>query len=439
MSKYERRPPWNIYPAPDSNGINNGYLFDLIHLTPKDLSDLIGVPGFKESAIREVLNQYREGGLREWTYTDSQRLSLENKSSQALIDSEKIDCLEYWGSAQGRMLRVWGLSEQEVPDEDKEYNICAWLIGNHIIKAMVNPDIFGRKPFHKTSFVEDPDAFWNKAIPDLIEDIQGICNSVARGLVNNVGIGSGPQVEVNMDRAAVPGETTTLYPWKIWKVTTAQMAEGKAVNFYMPPTVVDKLLKVFEFCLKLTDEWSGIPRYAHGDPETKGAGHTASGLSMLMSQAARGIKNVVKNLDRGIITSAVTAQYDFNMQYEEDMGIFGDLKVVAKGSSSLIAKEQQALRRTEFMDRTLNPYDMSIIGVKGRAELLKQTAKSLDMDVDRIIQEENMLDQLEHGGPDTGFIPNRGDIAKGANTNPAGEPVSGEDFTLFKDKETVNA
>src|SRR3972149_5315305 len=275
ISVYERRSPFNIYPEPGAVDVDDGYIVDRIDLTAKELSDLIGVEGFNEEAIRGVLQKYRESGLKDWVSeeVDLQQARIEGEDSSSVFDKNTIECLEYWGTAQGKMLKEWGLSEEEIPDEDKEYDICAWLIGEYVIKAMINPDPLGKKPFSKAAFQENPDCFWGKGIPELIEHILNACNAVLRAIVNNVGMASGPQVEVNSDRLA-PGASASLYPWKVWLTTNTQMLEGKAVNFFQPPTIVDKLQALYMFLITLADEDSGVPRYAHGETSRGGAAET---------------------------------------------------------------------------------------------------------------------------------------------------------------------
>ncbi len=42
-------------------------------------------------------------------------------------------------------------------------------------------------------------------------------------------------------------------------------------------------------------------------------------------------------------------------------------------------------RQQQFLAATANPIDMSIIGLDGRAQVLRETAKSLDLNVDKIV------------------------------------------------------
>ena len=77
---------------------------------------------------------------------------------------------EFWGKISGKMLVEWGMDEEMIPDETKEYDANVWVIGNYVLKAVLNYDPLGEKPYAKTSFIKSPGAFWGKGIPEIIED-----------------------------------------------------------------------------------------------------------------------------------------------------------------------------------------------------------------------------------------------------------------------------
>jgi hypothetical protein len=159
------------------------------------------------------------------------------------------------------------------------------------------------------------------------------------------------------------------------------------MKVYNIPLNADNLIQVYAHFSKMADEHSGIPGFAHGDSNVAGAGQTASGLSMLMTGASRGIKSVVRNIDNNIIARSIEKLYFFNMDYLSKENTVFDMKVVARGSSSLIAKEQQAVRLTEFLQTTNNPIDLQIMGLEGRRNLLIQSAKASEIETDRVIPE----------------------------------------------------
>ena len=383
--EYERVDPFRIYPEPGITNINEGYLFEHHPLSRMDLADLIGVPGYDDDAIRKVLDI---GNGQSWVSEDVQLLKdeQERKYYSYMRPTEVFDALEFWGKVSGKMLIEWGLTEEEVPDEAREYDCNVWLVGDYVIKAVLNYDPLGEKPYAKTSFIKCPGAFWGKGIPEIIEDLQNVCNAAARALVNNMGISSGPQVEVNLERIPPNEDITQIYPWKIWQTTNDPVgSSAPAVRFTQPEDNATTLMAVYEKFSKMADDHSGIPAYMYGDLNVQGAGRTSSGLSMLMGAAGKGIRQVVMHIDSDVIKPIVQRQFVYNMRYDEDESIKGDAQVIARGAVNLAVKETVNVRRIEFLNATANEIDMSIIGKDGRAAILREIAKGLQMPTEDVI------------------------------------------------------
>lgn len=386
--EWERVDPFMMYPSPASTGIQDGYLIERHKLRQTDLEELIGVEGYDDGAIRMVLEDYGRGGLSEWLIVDSSKAQAEGRSTTAVMNNSEhlIDALQFWGHVSGQKLRDWGLSEEEVPDIAKQYPCEAWLIGNYVIKASLNYHPMGLKPYYKASYEDIPGTFWGNSVWDLVKDCQDMCNSAARALSNNMGIASGPQVYVNVDRIPAGEDITNMYPWKIHQVTSDPMGSSAApIGFFQPNSNAQELMLVYEKFSVLADEYSGIPRYMTGASPTGGAGRTASGMSMLMSNANKSMKQVVAGVDTNVITPLLERLYFYNMKYSEDMELKGDVSVVARGAESMVAKESAQVRRNEFLAATANPIDMQIMGAEGRATLLRETAKQLDINPDEVV------------------------------------------------------
>lgn len=383
--EYERVDPFNIYPEPGITNIGDGYLFEHHPLTRMALADLIGVPGYDDAAIRTVL----EGnGGNSWISTDIMltKEQEERKYYTEMRPTEIFDTLEFWGKVSGKMLIEWGMSEEDIPDPAREYDANVWVVADYVIKAVLNYDPLGHKPYCKTSFIKAPGAFWGKSIPKILEDLQSICNAAARALVNNMGISSGPQVEVNLDRIPPNEDITQIHPWKIWQVTNDPIgSSAPAVRFNQPNDNASTLMAVYEKFSKLADDHSGIPSYLYGDLNVQGAGRTSSGLSMLMGSAGKGIRQVVMHIDFDVTKPIVERQYVYNMRYHEDESIKGDVDIMPRGAINLANKETMNVRRIEFLNATANPIDMEIIGPDGRAAILREVVKGLQMPVDDII------------------------------------------------------
>jgi len=429
--EYERVSPFNIYPEPGVTTIDEGYLFEHHKLTRTMLSDLIGVPGYDEHAIRQLLDS---GGYTSW-FSESVRLQQEDgerKFNTEMRPTDMFDALEFWGKISGKMLREWGMTAQEVPDMAREYDANVWLVGNYVIKAVLNYDPLGCKPYDKTSFIKCPGAFWGKGIPEVIEDIQNVCNAAARALVNNMGIASGPQVEVNLERIPPNESITQIHPWKIWQVTSDPVGtNAPAVRFEQPTDNSAALFNVYERFARMADDHSGIPAYLYGDMNVQGAGRTSSGLSMLMGSVGKGIRQVVMHIDKDIIAPVVERQYVYNMRYDADESIKGDLNIVPRGATNLANKETVNARRVEFLTATANPFDAEIMGKEGRATVLREVAKGLQMPSEEIVpSREKAAIRTQFQGSATMGAPSPADPTA-TPLQPDGSPKGGQDGALM--------
>jgi hypothetical protein len=427
VPEYERVDPFRFYPEPGITDIDEGYCFEHHPMSRMQLSELIGVPGYDDAAIRKVLEI---GPGASWLRSsfETEKANAENKSPHVDRPTQMYDALEFWGEVSGRMLREWGLTEEEVPDQAKEYCANVWLVGDFCIRAVLNYDPLGKKPYRKTSFIKAPGALWGKGIPEIIEDIQGVCNAAARSLVNNMGISSGPQVEVNLERIPANEDITQIFPWKIWQVTNDPYgSSAPAIRFTQPVDNSNALVAVYEKFSRLADDHSGIPAYLYGDLNVQGAGRTSSGLSMLMGSAGKGIRQVVMHIDSDVIKPVVEAQYIYNMRYDEDESIKGDVDIMPRGAVNLATKETMNTRRIEFLNATANPIDMEIMGKSGREVVLREIAKGLQMPEDEVVpsREKAMLKgDAPAPQPQAGMTP-PGQQPAPTPTDPSGAPMGG--------------
>lgn len=385
--EWERVDPFDLYPVPDATTVDDGYLIERHRLSRQDLVDLREVEGYSAPAINAVLDQYGHTGNIDLTQGDSERRQAEGKHITMNDNpSGLIEALQYWGSVQGKMLLDWGVSEAEIEDPLADYHVEVWMIGDWVIKATLNPDPLHRKPYYKTSWENIPGSFWGKAIPDLCADTQAVCNAAARALVNNMSLSSGPQVAYDISRLPTGENLTQMYPWKVWQFR--DLGNGGSVqpiSFFQPQSNAAELMGIYDRFAALADEYTGIPRYMTGDGVTGGAGRTASGMQMLMTNAGKSIKNVVSSVDR-ILKPAIERLYFYNMMYLDDNELKGDVNIIAKGAYALVQKQQQQQRQNEILSMVAaNPVLSQIAGPEGVAYLFRELIKNTGVDVDKIV------------------------------------------------------
>lgn len=400
--EWERVDPFRAFPAPGASDPQDGYFIQHHTFSRTDLYEMIGAPGFDEEAIRAVLRENSEGRLHGWLgwmevhdhdrNEDDAPYSLERKT-------HGIDVLEYHGPVDGKDLIEWGV--EDVEDPEATYESCVWLVGGWVIKAQLNYDPLGIRPFYKSSYESLPGEFWGFGVPDVLADIQNVVNAAVRALVNNMGFASGPQIGVNVDRIAAGEDLTEMHPLRIWQLTDSQFqgATDKPIQFFQPQSNATELMSVIEKFYQFADDFSLVPRYMAGSSPQGGAGRTASGLSMLMNAANKGLKGVVSGIDVTVIKPMLEKHYAHNMIYADDPTIKGDAQVVARGAVSLMQMETLQLRRNEFLNVTNNPVDSQIVGLQGRSEVLRAVARDLELDVNRIVPNRERIDQMAQPAP----------------------------------------
>jgi len=382
--------PFDLYLTPEARNCQEGTLIERHNMRREVLYNMIGMPGFNEQAIRDVMRDHGDGGLREWLWTDTERDSLENRSNSGMDSGGNIDVLEFWTKVRGKWLKEWGA--KGVQDEDRWYEANCWLIGNHVVRAVLIDDPLQQRPYHMDSYVRVRNSPWGRGVPEIMEDLQNMCDACARAIANNMGIASGPQAEVNIDQLPEGESITKMYPWKIWQTTSAKTGgTGGAVHWFQPNSNADVLMAVFQFFSNLADEYTGIPKYQYGDPNVGGAGRTASGLSMLMNAASKTMKGVVKNIDK-IIISCTKLTHRSLMLYDSKIDNKGDVQVVAKASQALLHRESQSMLLGETLAATNNPIDFQIMGPTGRLELMRGALRGMDaIDVDKVLPSDDQM------------------------------------------------
>tara|TARA_R110000772_G_scaffold3256_1_gene11746 strand:+ start:2160 stop:4328 length:2169 start_codon:yes stop_codon:yes gene_type:complete len=393
QERFERVSPYDIFPAPASTGVNDAYLIHRHRLSLRAIETMRGTPGVNEDELATVISRFGISGYRTWIQGDNERRVLAGKPFRYPLMSGEIETVEFWGSVPGTLLLEWGIEDEVDPDDI--YEINAWWTDGCLWKCVLNPDPLGDRPYHIASWEDIPDSFWGFALGEIMRDTQIMCNAAARSIANNMSIASGPQVEIAIDRLPDGEQITEIYPWKIWQTTSDRTGGGQpAVRFFQPNMNAGELMQVFSTFAKQADEVTGIPNYVYGSSNVSGAGRTASGLSMLMDNASKGIKQAIANIDT-IVSGIVQKLYLHNMMFDQDPYIKGDFKVVAKGAMGLLHKETLQMRRNEFLMATNNPVDSQITGVEGRAYLLREAARGLQMDTSKIVPDQNSIEQSQ--------------------------------------------
>jgi hypothetical protein len=394
---WTRVSPFDLWWTPGVSDIEDAAVIERSRLTRADLNDLLDLPGYNHDAVKAVLEDYGRGGITEdWDMTSAERAVMESRENPVVNRSGLITCLEFHGNVQGSMLLEQGFSKDKVPDPVRDYAVQAWLIGTHIIKAQLSPSPRKRHPYFITSFEKVPGTPVGNGLPDILSDIQDVCNASLRALVNNLSISSGPQVVVNDDRLAPDEDGEELFPWKRWHVQSDPMGNNSQVpiSFFQPNSNAQELLGVYQRFNDLADELSAIPKYLSGQ-STGGAGRTASGLAMLMGNASKILQTVAANIDRDVLAPLLMQLYDMIMLTDQSGLLDGSETIRVMGVNVAVQRETQRSRQLEFLQITANPIDAQIVGPKGRAAILRSVAQTIGLEGQDIVPSESDMEKMQ--------------------------------------------
>lgn len=374
IPKVESVSIWNFYPDPDARNMSETeYVIERHRLNRSQMRALKKRPFFRDEAIEEAIDfgpnytpQYWEDALED---------------SDMSTDVDRYEVLEYWGVIDAEIAEEADLELPDEVSEDDQVQINAWVCNNQVLRLVINPFTPSRIPYSAVPYEMNPYSFFGIGLAENMEDTQEIMNGFMRLAVDNAALSSNLLIEID-ETNLVPGQDLSVYPGKIFRRQAG--APGQAIFGTKFPNVTGECIQVFDKARQLADEATGMPSFAHGSTGVMGVGRTASGMSMLMGAAAQNIKAVVRNIDDYLLSPLGRALFAFNMQFNFDKDIKGDLDVVARGTESLMRNEIRSQRLLQFMQMTANPGMAPFVKYD---YILREIAASMDLDEDKILND----------------------------------------------------
>lgn len=403
---FEMRPVWNIYP--DAYGCAIGeteHVWDRHTLTRGDLKKLAKRNGVKVELVNAHLATYPEGDAKmRWWEVELQALGLRWSEGQP---KNRFELLERWGVLTGKQLREAGLTDKITEEQcEDEFACTCWMLGQEVIRAVLEPLPRATNPFKFYYYENDESSIWGTSLPFVYRDNQEGFNSAIRVTVDNAAIAGGPQIEVNRDLLDDEDDPEDIFAYRVW-VRSGQGAEAMApaVRVHEIPSYVQQNLELVNLFKSIGDEVTNAQSYTYGEPG-KNVANTVGGLSMLMGQSNISLKDQAKQWDDGITVPFMQDMLDWNMKNNKREEIKGDHRVVARGTSALVAKEVRSHSLAAFRASTGNPVDGPFTN---RRYLLREEAKALDLDADEAVPDEldgdDLPPQLKGAGVPPGAVP----------------------------------
>ena len=367
---------WNLYPDPDANNMDEAqFVIERHKLSRSQMRALKKRPYFRDSVIDEAI-ELGENYNKEYWEDDLSDYAPEH-------GVYRFEVLEYWGTVEVESLIEQGVDIPPEMQDIDELQANVWICNGKLLRMVLNPFKPARIPYMAVPYELNPYSFFGVGIAENMDDTQTLMNGFMRMAVDNAVLSGNLLIEVD-ETNLVPGQDLSVYPGKVFRRQGG--APGQAIFGTKFPNVAAENLQLFDKARVLADESTGFPSFAHGQTGVSGVGRTASGISMLMGAAQGSIKNVIKNIDDYLLRPLGEGLFRFNMQFDFDPDIKGDLEVKARGTESLMANEVRSQRLMQFMQIASSP---ALAPFAKFQYIIREIAKSLELDPEKVTNNMN--------------------------------------------------
>ena len=362
---------WDFYPDPDAASITDcQYSIQRHKMNRSQLRELKRRPFFRKDVIEDVIIQGESYAKKYWED------DLQDYQTDSGVD--RFEVLEYWGVMDMKTIEEHDIEIPEELESADELQVNIWICNDRVIRSVLNPFKPVRLPYYAVPYEHNPYSLFGIALAENMDDTQTLMNGFMRMAVDNAVLSGNLIFEVD-ETNLVPGQDMQLYPGKVFRRQGG--APGQALFGTKYPNVSGENLQLFDKARQLADESTGLPSFSHGQTGVSGVGRTSSGISMLMNAAAGGIKTVIKNIDDYMLGPMGRNFFHFNMQFDFDKSIRGDLEVKARGTESLMANEVRSQRLLQFLQVGANP---NLAPWMKSQYIIREIAKSMELDPDKV-------------------------------------------------------
>jgi hypothetical protein len=362
---------WNFYPDPDAATMEEAeYVVERHKMSRSQLRALKNRPYFRKNALDNALS-LGESYTKEWW-----EQAMEDDANESR--SERFEVLEFWGFVDTEILEEQDIEIPRELRDAEQLSVNVWICNGQVLRLVMNPFTPSYIPYFAAPYEMNPYSIFGVGIAENMDDTQTLMNGFMRMAVDNAALSGNLIFEID-ETNLTPGQDLSMYPGKVFRRQGG--APGQALFGTKFPNVSSENMMMFDKARVLSDESTGFPSFAHGQTGVSGVGRTASGISMLMSAANGSVRNVVKNIDDYLLAPLGKAFFNFNMQFDFDSEIKGDLEVKARGTESLMANEVRSQRLMQFLQVVQNP---TLAPFARMDYIVREIAKSMDLDPDKV-------------------------------------------------------
>lgn len=347
---FEFVPVWDYYPDMSAKYLHQmDGQFQRIVMSRQQVRALADNPQFMTEQIKKYLAEHQKGNYRQRQH-ESELRGMGPQINTPSTDDRKYEVIVWDGSLSAHYLAGCGIKIDPERMSDTTYAVI-WLIDDLVIRADLNAWVkLGEKTppssFHHFIFEPDETNLCGMGLPQIMRDSQLGLAASTRMLIDNASVACGVNVEVNESLLRPDVDTTSISPYKVWvrEDDTPATMNAQAVRPITFDAHIDEMKAMCEMFQGFADQETFVGPATGGDVDKMPSEpfRTAMGASMLRGEAALPFKDVVRNYD--VFTeSVIGALIVFNKYFNTKPTVKGDFQPMARGSTSLIAKEVRGM------------------------------------------------------------------------------------------------
>ncbi len=325
--------PWDVFPDPECRDDikRAAYIWERRTITPRELRSLVGVVGYLQDQIEDVL---QEEPTRLIVATPKENEFLVRYTTG--IKGSSYELWEYNGDVEKADLEALGCdcSTGSFPS----MSACVVMVNDRPIKATLNPLDTGDLPYDFFAWSKRAGVPWGIGVARELMWPQRVLIAAWRAMMDNAGDSAGANIVIGAGLEPMD-QKWEITGKKLWKATDESLRIDQQFGQFQIKNNQNQLQAIVELALRFADMESQLPMLFNGEkgelPETLGA------TNIMVDSANVALRTRVKLWDDAILRPHISRYYDWNMQYNEDDSIKGDYKVDARGTSALLEKEQQ--------------------------------------------------------------------------------------------------
>lgn len=366
---------WDFFPDQSAVHLKHcGAMFERLKWTRQALRQFRDMPGAITKNIDDLLNIDPET-IR--TSVDQHTLEVRALVGLGSIQDHTYTVWLYHGPLTADELRAAGMTIEQA--DAAELEGVAWVCDGKVLKAIIQPQETGERPYSMIYCVKDDTSIWGYGIPDVMESAQNAANGVWRMILDNAGLSVAPMLLVN-DRKIEPidGEWK-ITPRKMFRYTDEELVQDPKQVFseIAIQSSVATLEQLLDKVMGLADQEANLPLMMQGivdanPQETLGQALIREGAHDVV------MRRVMSGIDDDLIATLIPRFVNWLMEFWDNEEAKGDYNLIAQGARLFLEQQQQTNAINQLLMLRRDPDAAPWINMRKVVEMTAKNARVED-------------------------------------------------------------